>query len=158
MALVSPDGRFVRCNRAYCNLIGYAESELKLRKWQQITHPDDLDGDIASVAALKADPSSTGYDLIKRYIPKAGSAVTVRLSVMPVRRESDQRLEGFFISAVPVDTGNDPVVRPVRKGFSVFAWAAENPKDAAILALGSGMLLGRDTIVELVKAWLGSDR
>lgn len=157
MALVSPSGGFVRCNRAYCSITGYAESELRLRKWQQITHPDDLEGDLASVAALRADLSSGGYALIKRYIPKAGKPITVQLSVMPVRRDLDQRLEGFFISAVPIDAESNPGGEPPAKKFSVFGWATKNPKDAAIVALGGGLLLGRDTIVELIKLWLGKD-
>jgi len=44
MALVAPDGRFLRVNRALCELVGYAEGELLAKSFQDITHPDDLQG------------------------------------------------------------------------------------------------------------------
>lgn len=42
MALVSPDGRWLRANRALCGITGYSEAELLQTTFQEITHPDDL--------------------------------------------------------------------------------------------------------------------
>jgi PAS domain S-box-containing protein len=41
MALVALDGRFVRVNRALCEIVGYATDELERLTFQDITHPED---------------------------------------------------------------------------------------------------------------------
>ena len=43
MALVALDGHFVRVNRVLCEITGYAADELTKLKFQDITHPDDVD-------------------------------------------------------------------------------------------------------------------
>ena len=52
MALVAPDGRFLRVNRALCDMVGYAEDELMATNFQAITHPDDLEADLAHMHRL----------------------------------------------------------------------------------------------------------
>ncbi len=47
MALVALDGRFIRVNRALCEIVGYSSAELTGLTFQAITHPDDLDADRA---------------------------------------------------------------------------------------------------------------
>ena len=42
MAIVAPDGRFLEGNPAYCALMGYTEEELRGRRIQDLTYPDDL--------------------------------------------------------------------------------------------------------------------
>ncbi|HEY4395187.1 MAG TPA: PAS domain S-box protein, partial [Polyangia bacterium] len=42
MALVALDGRFVRVNRALCDILGYAREELERLTYQEITPPEDL--------------------------------------------------------------------------------------------------------------------
>jgi PAS domain S-box-containing protein len=153
MAVVDLGNRFVRCNRAYCHLLGYSESELKLRKWTQVTHPDDVDGDLASVAALRADEASSGYDLIKRYLTKNGKIITVQLSVLAIRDDAEV-LVGYFVTALLIQPEQPP--RQQDTGFSIWKWAVQHPKDSAIVLLGGGLLLGRDTIIELLKLWLGN--
>ena len=52
MALVALDGRFVRVNRALCEIVGYSSDELTGLTFQAITHPDDLDADLALAGQL----------------------------------------------------------------------------------------------------------
>ena len=52
MALVSLDGRFVRVNRAFCEVVGYEPAELTNLTFQDITHPEDLDTDLALAGQL----------------------------------------------------------------------------------------------------------
>jgi PAS domain-containing protein len=49
---VALDGRFVRVNRALCEMVGYSSDELIGLTFQAITHPDDLQLDRAAAGQL----------------------------------------------------------------------------------------------------------
>ncbi len=49
MAHVAPDGRWLRVNDRLCAMIGYSREEMLGKNFQDITHPDDLATDLASV-------------------------------------------------------------------------------------------------------------
>jgi len=48
MAIVSPEGRWLQVNRAFCEIIGYSQEELLALTFQDVTHADDLDADLSS--------------------------------------------------------------------------------------------------------------
>lgn len=97
MAIVAADGRFLRVNRALCDLVGYTQAELTGLTFQSITHPEDLDKDLELVARL-ARGEIPRYRLEKRYLRKDGSCVDVVLSVSVVREDGGS--PRFFISQV----------------------------------------------------------
>jgi len=79
MALVGLDGRFLRVNRVLCEIVGYTPEELTGLTFQAITHPDDLDADLALAAQLTRGEIPR-YQLPKRYIRKDGTVVDILLS------------------------------------------------------------------------------
>jgi len=97
MALVAPDGRWLRVNQSICRIVGYAEEELLARDFQSITHPEDLDTDLALARQL-LDGSLPYYHLEKRYIHKDGRAVWILLSVSLVRDSRGGPL--YFIAQI----------------------------------------------------------
>ena len=84
MALVSPDGRWLKVNRALCGLIGYTKEEFHERTFQDVTHPDDLETDLAQVREILAG-KILSYEMEKRYFHKDGRVVWVLLSASLVR-------------------------------------------------------------------------
>jgi len=83
MALVGLDGSWLQVNPALCAMVGYSADEMLARRFQDITHPDDLDADVARVhAALAA--GSTSYQAEKRYIHADGRIVHVHLAASVV--------------------------------------------------------------------------
>lgn len=97
MALVSPEGKWLRINKSFCKLLGYTEEELLITDFQHITHPDDLAADLALVnAVLKGERE--GYTMEKRYLHKNGSIVYALLAVSLIRSEEGEPL--YFISQV----------------------------------------------------------
>ncbi|MEB3100674.1 PAS domain-containing sensor histidine kinase [Ferviditalea candida] len=97
MALVSPDGRWLKVNRALCCIVGYSEEELLQMSFQTITHPDDLDRDLNFVRQMMNDELET-YQVEKRYFHKSGRVVWVLLSVSLVRDGKNSPL--YFISQI----------------------------------------------------------
>ena len=79
MALVALDGRWLRVNRSLCEMVGYPEHELLVRTFQEITHPDDLEADLALVRRLLSREIPY-YHLEKRYMHKDGHTIWIMLS------------------------------------------------------------------------------
>jgi diguanylate cyclase (GGDEF)-like protein/PAS domain S-box-containing protein len=97
IALVAPDGRFIKVNRSLCELTGHSETALLVRSFQSITHPGDLDTDLAYVEDVLSGRRRT-YQLEKRYYHADGHVIWVMLSVSLVRDAAGQPL--YFISQV----------------------------------------------------------
>ena len=97
MALVSPEGRWLRANQSICDIVGYSEHELQGMTFQDITHPDDLDSDLQYVHQMIAGEIRT-YQMEKRYYHKLGHIVWVLLSVSLVR--DDRGKPRYFISQI----------------------------------------------------------
>ena len=97
MAHVALDGRYLRVNRRFCDIVGYTREEVLTRSFQDITHPDDLDSDLNYVERVIAGRMET-YSVEKRYFRKDGSIVWVHLTVSLIREPSGE--SAYFISVV----------------------------------------------------------
>src|SRR5438309_6909774 len=95
MALVAVNGGWLKVNESFCAFLGYSEDELRRTTWQELTHPDDLRADLASVEATLAGRID-GYTMEKRYLRKDGQTVVGRLNVALVR--SPRGEPRYFIS------------------------------------------------------------
>ncbi|KQV62635.1 MULTISPECIES: PAS domain S-box protein [unclassified Caulobacter] len=84
MALVDLDGRLVKLNDNFCQIVGYPPDEARALDFQSITHPDDLQADLEFLRQLLAGEIPR-YQMEKRYIRKDGVVIWVRLSVSLVR-------------------------------------------------------------------------
>ncbi|HYF73233.1 MAG TPA: ATP-binding protein [Nocardioides sp.] len=97
MAVVGLDGRLLVVNRALCEMLGQSEEELLRHGFQELTHPDDLDADLALL-----DRTLTGeidsYRLHKRYLHPDDRVVWGDLSVAVVRAPDGS--PRFFISQI----------------------------------------------------------
>lgn len=97
IAHVAPDGRWLRVNHKLCEIVGYTYDELLSLTFQDITHPDDLSGDIELVGRVLAG-DLTSYELEKRYIRKDGQIIWIKLTVSLVR--DDEGRAEYFISVI----------------------------------------------------------
>ena len=96
LAEVGLDGRWLSVNDSLCKLLGYSRDELLQKSFQDITHPADLEADMAHVRRLVdsgpqpvrfADGQIDRYQLHKRYVNRAGNEVPLLLDVTLVRDE-----------------------------------------------------------------------
>ena len=97
IAVVAPDGRWLLANQKLCDIIGYSHGELLTKTFQDITHPDDLDADLAYVRQMLAGEIQT-YAMEKRCLRKDGTIVWINLAVALVRRHDGS--PNYFISVV----------------------------------------------------------
>ena len=91
------DGKFLRCNARFAEIIGYPLEEICGMTFQQITVAEDLAG---SLGSLKEIPSTKTGGAIweKRYIRRDGSLIWVKITVSTQRDAAGQALH--YISVV----------------------------------------------------------
>jgi PAS domain S-box-containing protein len=97
VAVVGPDGQFLRVNRALCEILGHTEQALLATTVSEITHPDDLDSSVA-LARRATEGEIDRYSLEKRYIGAAGRPVWVSLNVSLVRDAEGMPL--YFVDQI----------------------------------------------------------
>ena len=94
---VSLDGRFTRVNQRFCDIVGYTQDEILELRFQDITHPNDLEEDLANVRRI-FDGEIDVYSMEKRYLRKDSSIVWVSLTVSLVRDEFGN--PSYFIAVI----------------------------------------------------------
>lgn len=97
MALVAPEGNWLRVNNALCTILGYSKEELVKKTFQDITYKEDLNIDLGHVKDLLEGKIKT-YSMEKRYIKKNGSMVWVNLTVSLVKDKLGR--PDYFISQI----------------------------------------------------------
>ncbi len=93
----APDGRFLMLNQRFCDIVGYTRNEMLTRTFQDITHPDDLEADLAQFQQVLENTLQT-YSMEKRYVRKDGSFVWVDLTVSLVREATGD--PKYFIGVI----------------------------------------------------------
>jgi PAS domain S-box-containing protein/putative nucleotidyltransferase with HDIG domain len=97
IAIVAPDGRWLRVNHRLCAILGYSQEELLETNFQSLTHPDDLGSDLENMNRMLAHEIST-YTMEKKYIRKDGEVLRAKLTVSMV--SDDNGDPSYFIGVV----------------------------------------------------------
>lgn len=146
-AIVNKEGNFLYVNAALCDLLGYNKEELLSKKFQEITHRDDLLAD-ETMANKVAEGEESSYTMIKRYLTKTYGVIWVKLKVTGVYAD-DGVFEVFFTQVQPpleyFYSGNNPLVdiskpTPALEGKKTFL--KENTKWVAGFFAGVGLVIG----------------
>jgi PAS domain S-box-containing protein len=97
MDLVDLEGRFLQVNAALCDLMGYTEQEMLARTFQDITHPDDREADLARVHQVRSGEVPV-FQMEKRYLRKDGRVIWGRVNSSLVRDQHGTPL--YYISQI----------------------------------------------------------
>ena len=137
IAHISPDGRCLRVNKKLCEIVGYSEPEMLSLTLKDITHPDDLEADLAQREKVRSGTLAS-YSMEKRCIRKDGSVVWVNLTVAGVRdggtlehfisviediTERGKAEEAQFRLGTIVDSSDDAIVSKKLDGV-ITSWNA----------------------------------
>jgi PAS domain S-box-containing protein len=83
-------GKFYKVNKKYGAILGYSVDEMLKLTFQKITHPDDIEKDLANMKKL-TEGIITEFSMNKRYFHKNGSIVWVNLTVSPLWEPNEQK-------------------------------------------------------------------
>ncbi len=85
IGLTDASGQFIRVNPAFCDILRLDPESITTLRWQDITHPDDLDHEQKLVNEILANQRSS-YRIKVRILPANGRTVWIDLSVSCSRR------------------------------------------------------------------------
>ncbi|GMV91942.1 MAG: histidine kinase [Candidatus Hydrogenedentota bacterium] len=94
VVIVDLDFKIVDCNDALIRMLGYSKDEIVALGIEGITHPDDLDADLALAESLRHG-SHDSYQMDKRYVRKDGAIVWGSLTGTIVRDETGRPAFGI---------------------------------------------------------------
>src|SRR5437868_2883942 len=97
MSFVDPEGRFIKANRALCEMLGYSEEELLNLRFADVTHAEDVAVDLEQLQRLVGREIAS-YQRIKRYVRKDGTVIWVSLGVSAVHDAAGKPI--YFIGQV----------------------------------------------------------
>jgi PAS domain S-box-containing protein len=90
MAMADLEGNYIRCNTAFCKMVGYGEEELLQLNWLDITHTDDIDLTLRLISGLGPDLPVVPKE--KRLVHKNGQIVSALCSVRLIYGEQHEPL------------------------------------------------------------------
>ncbi|WP_066272224.1 PAS domain S-box protein [Hydrogenophaga palleronii] len=94
------DGRWIRVNQTYCDMVGYTREQMLSMHFRDFTHPDDLALDMQELKRT-IDGEIQHYSFDKRYIHRLGHVVWVHVTISLVRKPTG---EPDYLIAVVQDT------------------------------------------------------
>jgi PAS domain S-box-containing protein len=98
-SITLPTGE-IQVNNAFCEMLGYSPEELQNQRWQDITHPDDIEPTQRALALLLSGEQDS-VRLSKRYIHKSGAVVWADVSTS-LRRDKDSQPLYFMTTVVDI--------------------------------------------------------
>ena len=135
MSHVAVDGKLLRVNRAFCQLVGYTKEELLAKRFADITVPEDVASDERLLAQTLAGQRER-YSLEKRYIHKKGHIVWAQLTVALIRQANG--LPDYLVVVAQDISGHKAAEQAVRvqerlmrqaqilAGFASWEWSSDN--------------------------------
>ncbi|NLI91209.1 MAG: diguanylate cyclase [Peptococcaceae bacterium] len=151
IALLDKEGYYQHVNLTLCRMLGYTEEELKAMKFQDITHPNDLEKSICLCAGMW-EGTYPWINSEKRYICKNGNILWAEINMSAIRGDDHEitdiivvvlditvrkNMEQELILQATTDflTGVDNRLAFMHKGQEEFSRAQRYGRDLTLLLL-----------------------
>jgi PAS domain S-box-containing protein len=138
MCIAGPDFRFTKVNEAFCRMIGYAAQELALLSFKDITHPEHLAQDVASVNKLITGEIPV-YRTEKRYRKKDGKTIWAASTITVMKDQSGQVL--YFLSFIDDITERKHAEERLRESETRYRLLVDSSIDGVLLTDPNGAIL-----------------
>ena len=86
MAVTSLEKEWVEVDDKLCEIFGYTREQLNNLTWPEITHPEDLNDDVAEFERVLSGETD-GYSMDKRFIHRNGDVIYASISVNCIRKD-----------------------------------------------------------------------
>ena len=116
IAHVAHDGRLLRINQQFGQMLGYSTAELLFNQYQKITHADDLAENLAGYERMLAGEIDS-FSMEKRYVRKDKSIFWADLEVGCVR-DANQEIE-YFIAVIDDISARKQAIEDSRRFFTL---------------------------------------
>jgi len=127
MAVTSPrTKKWLRANDRLCEILGYPREELILKSWAELTHPDDLEADVAEFEKVMRGESE-GYKMDKRFIRGDGAIIYATIDVKCVR--TDRGEVDFFVATIQDITDRVMAAKELEESEARYRLVSENGSD-----------------------------
>ena len=99
LSITKIDGS-IRSNKAFCNILGYSENEIKNIKWMDITHPEDIDISNMNIQSLLSG-ENLNVRFEKRYLHKNNNIIWVDISTY-LQKDKNEEPQFYITSIVDI--------------------------------------------------------
>jgi len=98
-SMTLPTGE-IDVNKAFCDMLGYTRDELRNKRWQELTPPDEIET-IQKLLdpLLRGERDSARFN--KRYVHKNGSHIWADVSVV-IHRDADRKPQFFITTLIDI--------------------------------------------------------
>jgi len=128
----------LRTNRAFCDLIGYTEEELKSFTFRDLTHPDFISNNEISILRLIAGEIPV-YQTEKKYIRKDGTEIWGSVTVSPIRNNKEEIQ--FFLVMIEDITSRKRAAAELDNSFSLLRATLESTEDGLLVVDRAGKIV-----------------
>ena len=135
ISITSMDGT-MQINPVLHEMLGYSESEFRNKKWQEITHPDDIQKSLDLINAL-VQAKAERLHIEKRYLHKSGSIIWTDVSATLNRDVNNNPL--YFITNINDITKRKEAEESLLRNERKFRTLIENSSDAISLVDANGL-------------------
>ena len=128
-SITLPSGE-INVNRTFCEMLGYSSEELQRKKWQEITHPDDIKLTQREIDSLLSGEKDV-VRFNKRYLKKDGSVIWLDLSSSLRRDEAGKPL--YLMTDLVDITERKQVEKELTKSEDKFRTIFDNSSDGMFI-------------------------
>ncbi len=122
----------LQINKAFCELLGYSSGEMAGKKWQDITHPDDIEMTNEILKTTLSEKKDSA-NFTKRFVKKDGSVIWAEVSTALRRDQNGQPL--YFVTAI-MDITQRKLAEDALKELNEFKKQVINSAQEGIVVYG----------------------
>jgi PAS domain S-box-containing protein len=137
----------VHVNPAFCQMLGYTMEEMVLQKWQNISHPDDVELSQKNLNRLLSGEKKS-VRFIKRYLKKDGAIIWADVNTV-LQKDKEGKLL-YYITGVMDITERKQSEKALRESEEKYRSIFENVQDVYYETALDGTILEVSPSIEII--------